>query len=49
VDIEAFNPDILSIYHKAVLDMIQQGIGGWEQFVPAPVARLIKAKRLFIR
>ena len=49
VDIEAFNPDILSIYHKVVLDMIQQGIGGWEQFVPAPVARLIKAKRLFIR
>jgi hypothetical protein len=49
VDIVAYNPDILTIYHKEVLRMIQQGEPGWEKFVPGAVARLVKAKRLFTR
>jgi hypothetical protein len=47
VDIQHFNPDILGIYHKEVLKMIQQGISGWEEKVPVEVARLVKEKRLF--
>lgn len=47
VDIQHFNPDILGIYHKEVLEMIQQGKSGWEEKVPLEVARLVKEKRLF--
>ena len=47
VDIQRFNPDILGIYHKEVLKMIQEGIPGWEEKVPEEVARLVKEKRLF--
>ena len=47
VDIQHFNPHILGIYHKEVLDMIQGGIAGWEDKVPDEVARLVKEKRLF--
>lgn len=47
VDIHGFNPAILDIYHKEVLNLIQQGKSGWEEKVPPEVARLIKEKRLF--
>lgn len=47
VDIQHFNSDILDIYHKDVLKMIQEDIPGWEEKVPEEVARLIKEKRLF--
>jgi hypothetical protein len=47
VDVLKFNPDILHIYHKDVLEMIRQGIPGWEKKVPDDVARLIRDKRLF--
>lgn len=47
VDIQAFDPHILDIYHKDVLDMIRQGQAGWEEKVPVEVARLVKKKRLF--
>ena len=47
VDIEHFNPDILGIYHREVLKMIQQGEAGWEEKMPEEVARLIREKRLF--
>ena len=47
VDIQHFNPDILGIYHREVLHMIQQGQPGWENKVPEEVARLIREKRLF--
>lgn len=47
VDVKVFNPNILHIYHNAVLKMIQQGEPGWEEKVPDTVARLIKQKRLF--
>jgi len=46
VDIQGFNPAILGIYHKAVLQQIQQDEHGWEENVPPEVARLIREKRL---
>jgi hypothetical protein len=45
--VENFNPDILHVYHKKVLYMIQHQEPGWEENVPPNVVRLIKEKRLF--
>ncbi len=47
VDIKAYNPAILGIYHKEVLRQIRSGEKGWEEKVPGQVALLIKEKRLF--
>jgi hypothetical protein len=47
VDVKAFNPDVLHIYHKDVLRQIQQHEPGWEKSVPEEVAALIKEKNLF--
>jgi hypothetical protein len=47
VDVEAYNPNILHIYHKDVLRMIRQGEAGWEKKVPEDAAQLIREKRLF--
>ena len=47
VDIAEFDPDILHIYHKAVLNMIQRGAAGWEKMVPSEVARIIHERQLF--
>ncbi|MEZ4940949.1 MAG: TonB-dependent receptor [Saprospiraceae bacterium] len=47
VDVQGFNPGILDIYHKEVLQQIQEGKAGWEEKVPPEVAQLIREKRLF--
>jgi hypothetical protein len=47
VDITGYNPDILHIFSKQVLSMLQQGEPGWESMVPTKVASLIKEKCLF--
>ncbi len=47
VDVENYNPDILHIFSKQVLQMIQQGESGWEEMLPPRVAKLIKEKYLF--
>ena len=47
VDIEHYNPNVLHIYSKRVLEMIAQSEPGWEQMVPAKVANLVKEKCLF--
>ena len=47
IDIEGFNPDLLHIYSKRVLEMIAKSEEGWEQMVPTKVAGLIKEKCLF--
>jgi hypothetical protein len=46
-DIRKYNPDYLSIYSTDVLKQIQSGDASWEKLVPAPVANVIKSKRLF--
>jgi hypothetical protein len=47
VDVNTYNEEILHIYHKKVLTMIQTGETGWEQKVPEGVAKVIKEKSLF--
>ncbi len=47
IDITDYNPEILDIYSKDVLDMIQNGYKGWEDLVPAYVDTIIKDNRLF--
>jgi len=46
-DIEGYNPDVLHIFSKQVLQMIQNDEEGWERMVPTKVAALIKDKCLF--
>jgi hypothetical protein len=47
VDIKDFNPEILSVYSKDVIDMIQHGHTGWEGMVPTYVDSIIKDNKLF--
>lgn len=47
VPVENFNPDILHIFSKQVLQMLRQGDPGWESMVPPRVAKLIKEQYLF--
>ncbi len=46
-DIKEINPDILHIFSKEVLDMLQTGEEGWEKMVPDSVAKMIKEDCLF--
>jgi len=46
-DIEGYNPEVLHIFSKQVLQMIQNDEEGWEKMVPAKVSALIKDKCLF--
>lgn len=47
LDIEDYNPEVVSIWSRRVLKMIQDGTTGWEKFVPVSVAKTVKAKCLF--
>ncbi len=47
VDIENYDPQVLHIFSKYVLDMIRSGKGGWEGMVPPYVDNMIKDNRLF--
>ncbi|MET2985121.1 TonB-dependent receptor [Aureibaculum conchae] len=47
LDIKNFNPDILDIFSRDVLQMIADGKEGWEDMIPDVVADLIKDHRLF--
>ncbi|MDY7395613.1 TonB-dependent receptor [Aureibaculum sp. 2210JD6-5] len=47
LDIKNFNPDILDIFSRNVLQMIAAGEEGWEEMIPDRVAELIKDHRLF--
>jgi hypothetical protein len=47
VDIESFDPKVLHIFSKAVLDMVRSGTPGWENMVPPYVDNMIKDNRLF--
>ena len=47
VDIENFDPNVLHIFSKQVLDMIRAGKNGWEGMVPPYVDNMIKDNRLF--
>ena len=47
LDVENYNPNILHIFSKTVLQMIQADEAGWENLVPKKVAKLVKEKNLF--
>jgi len=47
VDIVDFNPDILNIFSREVLKMIESENGNWEEMLPEGVAQIIKEKELF--
>ena len=46
-DLESFDPDVLHIFSKAVLQMIRSGEPGWEDLVPPYVDSMIKDNKLF--
>ena len=46
-DIRHYNEGNLSIHTDIVLQLIKQGAEGWEQYVPAEVATMIKERCLF--
>jgi hypothetical protein len=45
--INNFNPDYLSVSSSGVIEKLQSGDAAWEKQVPAPIAEIIKAKKLF--
>jgi hypothetical protein len=47
VDIDNFDPNVLHIFSKQVLDMIRANRPGWEDMVPPYVDSMIKDNRLF--
>lgn len=47
VDITDFNPEILDIFSREVLKMIETGEPGWEEMLPEGVPEVIKEKSLF--
>jgi len=47
VPVENFDPDILHVFSKRVLQMLRDGEPGWESMVPPRVAMLIKEQYLF--
>jgi len=48
-DIRNFNADYLAVSSAGVIEKLQAGDAAWEGEVPAPVAAVIKAKKLFAR
>ena len=47
VDIKDFNPEILDIFSRNVLRMINEGEDGWEEMLPEGIADFIKKEKLF--
>ena len=46
-NITDFNPEVVQIWSRKILKMIQDGSVGWEKFVPPSVAKTVKKKCLF--
>ncbi len=46
-DVENYDPEILHIFSREVLHMLQTNEPGWEKLVPSKVANLIKKECLF--
>jgi hypothetical protein len=46
-DIRDYNESNLQIQTDSILQLIKKGAEGWEEFVPAEVATIIKERRLF--
>jgi hypothetical protein len=46
-DVNEYDKNLLHIYNDNVLNMIQNGVPGWEEMVPPIVGNLIKKNSLF--
>lgn len=46
-DIEPIDTDVFCVWSRDVLNLIRDGIPGWEESVPDVVAKIVKKKRLF--
>ncbi len=47
VELDNYNPDVLSIFSRDVLSKISAGDSSWESMVPTEVAELIKSRKFF--
>ena len=47
IDITDYDPKIMNIFSREILQMINNGESGWEDMVPEGTAELIKDYRLF--
>ncbi len=47
VDIVDYDPEIIDIRPKKVLEMIVEGVSGWENMLPETATAIIKEKKLF--
>jgi hypothetical protein len=47
VDIEGYNPNILDVFSREILQMIHEGKTGWENMLPERTANMIKEQNLF--
>lgn len=47
VDIENYNPEILDVFSREILQMINDGKSGWEEMLPERTAVMIKEHKLF--
>lgn len=47
VDIEDYNPEILDVFSREILQMINDGKSGWEKMLPDRTAAMIKEQKLF--
>lgn len=47
IDIKDYDPEILDVFSKTILDMISNGIHGWEEMLPKGISDIIKEERLF--
>jgi len=47
VDIEGYNPEILDVFSREILQMIHEGKSGWETMLPERTAVMIKEQNLF--
>lgn len=47
VDIQDYDPEILNIFSREVLQMISDGKSGWEEMLPERTSSMIKKQNLF--
>ena len=47
VDIEGYDPNVLDVFSREILQMINEGKTGWENMLPDRTASMIKEQKLF--
>jgi hypothetical protein len=47
VDLKGYDPKILHVNSKIILDMIAKRENGWEEMLPEGISDLIKRRKLF--